>query len=200
MKNNNQYLTALPLLGMSRFIAMFLLLCSLSAQATAPRINAGLFGEETKADVVGYQSRPMAANTKSESALTVEIVTEAFNAAGKSVVVDILPSNQLAKYALVNNDAIALIGIHGDLTGQESSQYRVVTFYLRVTPLGEEPISLIFSKKNSRGDELHQAFTEGLQKIIKSGKYMEILEKHLGKGHVPTDYERRLRRSNPSLK
>lgn len=180
-----------PLVG----LALPLLLYSWSAQATAPRITPQMFGEETKADIVGYQSAPMDASARAEDALTLEIVKEAFSAAGKSPVVDVLPSAQLAKYALVNNDAAALIGGRGDLTEQETSQHRVITFYLK----GEYPVSLIFSKNNSHAEELHHAFNEGLQKIIKSGKYLEILEKHHGKGHTPADYKEHLQRHNRSL-
>ncbi len=198
MKHNDLCLSSGRLVGMTWLLAMFCLMCSMSAQATAPRINAELFGEEKKADIVGYQSLPVDANAKAVSALMVEIVTEAFNAEGKSLTVDMLPSSQLAKYALVNNDAVALIGVPGDLTTQESSQYRLATFYLKRKASGEEPVSLIFSKKNPRGDELHQAFNQGLQKIIKSGKYLEILKKYQIK--APADYEKRLRRYNPSLK
>jgi hypothetical protein len=200
MKNNNQYLTSVPLVGMTGVLAMFLLFCSCTEQATAPRISAQLFGEETKADIVGYQSSPMDANARAENALAVEIVTEAFNAAGKTPVVNVLPSRQLAKYALTNNDAAALIGGQRDLTAQEASQYRVVTFYLQGRGAAEEPVSLIFSNKHARANELHQAFSEGLQKIVNSGKYLEMLEKHHGKEHVPAGYFSRLKRHNPNLK
>jgi len=46
--------------------------------------------------------------------------------------------------------------------------------------------------------ELQPAFNEGLQKIIKSGKYLEILEKYHSK--APADYAGRLKRHNPSWK
>lgn len=185
---------------MTRLLAMFFLLCSCGAQATAPRITGQMFGEEKKADIVGYQSLPMDATAKSESALAMQIVTEAFKAAGKTPTVDLLPSKQLAKYALLDNNVVALLGSPQDLTEQEKNQYRVVTFFLKGSAPGEEPVSLIFSKKNARGDELHQAFNEGLQKILKNGKYLEILEKDRGKGQVPSDYVNRLKRHNPGWK
>ena len=184
--------------GMARLLAMSCLVFSWNAQATAPRIAPQLFGEEKKADIVGYQFTPLEAS-RSNGELAVgklaeEIVTEAFKAAGKAPVVDVLPSKQLAKYALFNNDAVALMGSPQDLAAKERNQYRVVTFYLRAG----EPISLIFS--DVRGRELHKAFNQGLQEIIKSGKYLEILEKYQGKGHVPADYASRLKRHNPSWK
>lgn len=183
-------------IAMARLLAMFCLVCSWSAQATAPRIAPQLFGEEKKADIVGYQFAPTETAAKSDGELAVEIVTEAFKAAGKTPAVDVLPSKQLAKYALFNKDAVALMGSPQDLAAKEKNQYRVVTFYLRAQ--GAEPVSLIFS--NARGKELHKAFNQGLQKIINSGKYLEILEKHHGKGRVPADYTSRLKRHNPGWK
>lgn len=185
-------------IGTARLLAMFCLVCSWSAEATAPRIAPQLFGEEKKADIVGYPFAPAEAAAKSDGELAVEIVTEAFKAVGKTPAVDVLPSKQLAKYALFNSDAVALMGSPQDLTAKEKNQYRVVTFYLRAQ--GDEPVSLIFSKKHARGNELQLAFSSGLQKIINSGKYLEILEKHYGKGQVPSDYASRLKRHNPGWK
>lgn len=197
MKNHQtQVLSRSAWLGITYCVAMFCLVCSWSAEATAPRIAPQLFGEEKKADIVGYQFAPSDASAKSDGELAVEIVTAAFNAAGKKPVLDVLPSKQLAKYALFNKDAVALMGRLQDLTAREKNQYRVVTFYLRAQ--GEEPVALIFSK--ARGNELQLAFSQGLQKIIKSGKYLEILVKYCGKGQVPADYASRLKRHNPGWK
>lgn len=199
MKNDQTVVLSSLLAGMMRLLAVLCLFCSWSAEATAPRIAPGLFGEERKADIVGYRLAPLASAVQSDGELAVEIVKEAFNAAGKAPVVDVLPSKQLAKYALLNNDAVALMGSQRDLLAKEKNQYRVTTFYLRGIAFGEEPVALIFNKKKL-GNELHQAFNEGLQKIIKSGKYLEILEKYYGKGRAPADYASRLKRHNPGWK
>lgn len=187
MKNtNNRTLTGL--------LATALLACSFSAQATAPRITPQLFGEEQKADIVGYELAPTSAAAKSESALEVEIVTHAYKAEGKAPVVDVLPSKQLATYALINNDAQALIGSEQDLAGQDKKRYRSVTFYLGAS--GDQPVALIFSK--AHGNELYQTFNEGLQKIVRNGAYLTILQKYHEK--VPADYAGRLKRLNPGWK
>ncbi|MDD5268059.1 MAG: hypothetical protein PHO08_13180 [Methylococcales bacterium] len=186
--------------GMVRLLTLFCLVCSWNAQATAPRITSQMFGEEKKADIVGYQLAPLDAAAKQDGELAVQIVMEAFKAAGKTPLVDVLPSKELARYALFNNDAVALIGSPQDLTAKEKNQYHLITFYLRGIPPGEEPVSLIFAKKNPRGKELQSAFKEGLQKIIKSGKYLELLEKYYGKANVPADYPSRLKRHNPGWK
>lgn len=191
MKNYN-YFSYAGLGGMKRLLAIALLVCSFSANATAPRITAELFGEEKKADIVGYQFADAAA--KSESALTVEIATAAFKAAGKTPSIDVLPSKQLATYALFNNDAAGLIGSPQDLAARDRSQYRVVTFYL--SGAGDEPVALIFS--NAQGKGWHKAFVDGMQKILKNGKYLKIIEKH--RSNLPADYITRLKRQNPGWK
>lgn len=182
-------------------LAIFCLVCAWSAEATAPRITPKMFGEEKNADIVGYQlaaSSEVAAKPMGE--LVLAIVTEAFKAAGKTPTVDVLPSRQLASYALTNNEALALIGSLQDLTAKDKDQYSVVTFYLKGEATGEEPVALIFGKKNEHANELYVAFNEGMQKIIENGKYLEILEKYHGQGHVPADYAKRLKRQNPSWK
>ena len=180
--NNNHWLESLT--------ALLLLACSCSAFATAPRITAKMFGEEKKADIVAYQS----ADAKSDSALMVEIVTAAFSVSGKSPVLDVLPSRQLAVYELFSGDALALIGSPQDLAAKDSKQYSVVTFYLRAQ--GDEPVALIFS--NARGAEYKKAFVAGMQKLFKSGKYLEMIEQSRGK--LPADYISRVKRQNPGWK
>ena len=179
---------------MTGLLAAAALACSFSAQATAPRITPQLFGEEQKADIVGYESAPINAATRSENALEVEIVTEAYKAEGKTPRIDVLPSKQLATYALINNDAQGLIGTLQDLASQDRKQYRQVTFYLGASK--DKPVALIFSK--AHGNELYQAFNEGLQKIVNSGEYMTILHKYHDK--VSADYLGRLKRHNPGWK
>ena len=172
--------------------ALLLLACSFSAQATAPRITAQLFGDEKKADIVAYQSAT--ADAKSETELTLAIATEAFKASGKTPIIDVLPSQQLATYALFNNEALALMGSAQDLAGQDKKKYSVVAFYLRGA--GDESVVLIFS--NANGKELHKAFVAGMKKILKSGKYLQLVEKSRGK--LPADYVSRVQRLNPSWK
>lgn len=183
MKNyNNHWLAGLA--------ALLLLACSFSAFATAPRVTAQMFGEERKADIVAYQS----VETQPDGALVVEIVTAAFRAAGKSPVLDVLPSRQLAVYELFSSDALALIGSPQDLATKDRKQYSVVTFYLSTQ--GDKPAALIFS--NARGGALKKVFIDGMQKLFKSGKYLAMIEKSRGK--LPADYISRVKRQNPGWK
>ena len=175
-----------------RLTALLLLAFSFGAQATAPRITAKLFGDEAKADIVAYQAA--SADAKSQTELTLAIVTEAFKASGKTPIIDVLPSKQLATYALFNNEAVALMGSAQDLAGQDIKKYSVVAFYLRGA--ANEPVALIFS--NVHGKELQEAFVSGMQKILKSGKYLQLVEKSRGK--LPADYVGRVQRLNPSWK
>jgi len=183
-KHNNR------MIWIARLSALLLLACSFGVQATAPRITAQLFGEERKADIVAYQSTGM--DSRSETALMVQLVTEAFKSVGKTPVVDVLPSKQLATYALFNNDVVALIGIEQDVSRQDKKQYNVVTFYLK----GDEAVALIFSKV--RGADLHKAFVGGMHKILKNGRYQELIV--LSGDKLPADYVSRIKRMNPGWK
>lgn len=187
MKNNKD---CSSLLSIRQLVVIFLLTCSFPVYATAPRITAQLFGEEKQSDIVSYQPRAAQADTL----LVLEIVEEAFKAAGKSPVVDVLPSRQLAAYSFFNNDVAGLIGSLEDLAGKEKGRYRVVTLYL--SGADEQPVILIFS--NQRGQELHKAFVNGMQKIISSGKYQQLFEKYRGK--LPAGFIPRLKRLNPGWK
>lgn len=188
------------LAGMARLVAFLCLIFSWSAQATAPRIAPQMFGEEKKADIVGYQIAAMDADARLESEVALEIVKEAFKAAGNMPTVDVLPSRHLAIYALLNNDVAAMIGNPQDLSAKDRKHYSSAVFYLGIVQSGKKPSALIFGGKHARGDELHQAFNGGLQKIIRNGKYLAILEKYYGKNRVPADYVSRLQQLNPNLK
>lgn len=187
MKKNRDYLF-FPCIR--QFLVIFLLSCSFSAYATAPRITAQLFGEERQSDIVSYQP----AGAHADNLLVLEIVNEAFKAVGKSPVVDVLPSKQLAVYTFFNNDVAGLIGNQDDLAGKVKKQYRMVTFYL--AGVDEQPVALIFS--NQRGLALHKAFVNGMQNIISSGKYQQLFEKYHDK--LPAGFILRLKRQNPGWK
>jgi len=179
----------------SSLLAIFAI-CSLffawTAQATAPRVTPKLFGEVKVADIVSYQLSPLNSASKADGELGMELLTEAFKAVGKSPVVDMLPSKQLATYALFSNDVAGLIGSPRDLAAKQKSQYRLTPFLLVGAAPNEDVIALIAST-NARGSELNQAFNDGLQKIIKNGKYLEILEKHRDKEQIPANYFNRLK-------
>lgn len=173
----------------------FLVLFSLPAQATAPRINAEMFGDEKQADIVGYQLTPLDAKAKKDGEMMTEIIVEAFKAAGIAPTLDMLPSKQLASYALTNNDSVGFVGNPGDLTTNPKIKYHSIALAFR----GSEPVFLILSN-NNRGDELYKAFDQGLQQIVKNGKYLELLQKYFGKDQVPSDYVARLKKQNPNWK
>lgn len=200
---NKQITISSPRVATSVAASLLLMLglfISYGAQATAPRIAPQLFGEEKAVDVVAYQVGSADAATKNENLLTIDLLIAAFAAAGKQPVVDVLPSRQLAVYKLARHEVAALVGEHQDLTEQERSRYRVITFHVRTREAEEVPVALFFSKKHARGAELHQAFNAGLGKIIANGTYLKVLEKYQGKGNVPAGYLNRLKRYNPGQK
>jgi ABC-type amino acid transport substrate-binding protein len=194
MKNHKQL--SFKTRSLSVLVPIFATLClwnPLSTQATAPRLTSELFGEAKVADIVSYQLSPINAITKAESDLALELTKEAFKAAGKSPVLDLLPSKQLATYALMNNDVVGLIASSRDLSTKQKSQVKVLPFLLMNNTVNDEAIALVLST-NTKGNELAQAFNDGLKKIIKNGQYLEILEKYRGKGKVPADYFTRLKK------
>lgn len=165
-----------------------------TALATAPRIAPQLFGEERITDIVGYRLAPDSEAESAESGLAVALVTAAFAAAGQAPVIDMLPSRQLARYVLEQNEAAALIGGPGDPGVAETAADRRVVFYLRETG---EPLSLIFSKTHPRAGKLFDAFRDGLRRIVASGRYRELLEQHGRAPGAAADAVVRLQRLDP---
>lgn len=194
-KHKTVFLSLMSYGSIANLLTGLLLVSSFGAQATAPRINAQMFGEEKQAEIVGYQFAPLDETAKSDGEMAIEIITEAFKAVGAVPSMDVLPSKQLASYALINNDAVGFIGSPQDLAENPKIKYHKTVFFFR----NNEPVSLMFSR-DKRGDELHNAFSQSLQKIIQSGKYLEIMEKHRGKGQTPSDFVTRLKKQNPSWK
>jgi hypothetical protein len=106
------------------------LFCSWTAQATAPRIVAQLF-DERKADIVSYEIPPLMTTSQADGGLAIAIISAAFNAAGQKLIIDILPAKPLAKYALLNNEVVAMIGDVQDLSVKEKTQVIPEAFYLK---------------------------------------------------------------------
>ncbi len=167
------------------FLACLCLVLPLQALATAPRISAEMFGAEKRQDIAAYLV------DQQEMDLMAEIVAEAFRPSGLSPSVDAMPSRQLARYALSSGDAPVLMGTAQDLP--KKGDYRKIGFYIR--PSGEA-VFLIFGH-GGRADRFYDAFESGLRRMLKSGKYAEILGKHL-KAHG--DAAERVERLNPQWK
>jgi hypothetical protein len=181
----------------SKILFLFLLLfISLSSVAgTAPRVTAQLFGEEKKYEIITYHYSTADFAANPDNNLALEIVIEAFKAIGKIPNVDQMPSKQLAFYTLFENQkAVAMIGKSEDLKNQNKKKFSAITFYYGAA--GDAPVLLIISL--ARGKELSKSFAEGMHKIIISGKYLEIIEKHRGK--MSEDYLSQLFRQNPGWK
>jgi hypothetical protein len=186
--------------NLASLLALCLLLFAWGAEATAPRVAPKMFGEERQVDVVGYYSDQNSPPAETEGKLTADLLGAAFQAGGMQPYIDVLPSKQLAKYEFVVNQVPVLICAEGDLTAKEMRRYRTVTYFLRDVAHGKNPVSLVFDLKNPRGDKLYKAFDNGLQKIIKNGSYLEVMQKHLGKEAVPSGYLDHLKRQNPGWK
>lgn len=171
-----------------------------TVEATAPRISAGMFGEEKKADILQYRLSILGTSIESEQKLLTGIVAEIFKAGGKSPVMDVQPARQLAKYSLFNGEVAALIGSPKDFNNKEKKRYHIVIFYLSGAKTNGAEVAMIFSKTHPSANNLHSVFESSIQQLIASGKYLEILETHYGKGSITSEYFDSLRQRNPNWK
>lgn len=189
-----------PIHALTSLLLLAGLLFAWSAEATAPRIAPKMLGETRQVDIVGYYSVQDAQTVAEEGKLTGDLLDAAFEAGGMQPYIDVLPSKQIAKYEFVVNQVPALIAAAADLSAKEKKRYRTITYYLRDIAQGQDPVLLAFDLKNPRGNKLYKAFRLGLQRIIANGRYLELMEKHLGKDRVPSVYLDQLKRHNKGWK
>lgn len=119
-------------LNFSQLLATFCLFWSCSSYATAPRIAPQMFGEERKADIIAYETTPLVTTTQTDGGLVIAILSAAFNASGQKLIIDIVPAKPLAKYALLNNEVVAMIGDNQDISAKEKNQVIGEAFYLKL--------------------------------------------------------------------
>lgn len=171
-----------------------------TAEATAPRISAGMFGEEKKADILQYRLAEFSTAVDPEQKLLASIVDKAFKAGGMSPVLDVQPARQLAKYALFKGEVAALIGRTQDFNAKEKKRYRFLTFYLSGgVPSGSE-IALVISNIHPAANDLYFAFESGMRQLLASGQYLEMLEAHHGRGSIPATYLDLIKSHHPGWK
>ncbi|MBF0508481.1 MAG: hypothetical protein HQK57_06090 [Deltaproteobacteria bacterium] len=152
------------------------------AWATAPRFAPEMFGaEKTKLEIFIYEIPPLIKMTAEKGGPLSEVIRQALKVEGVEVEVKILPSLSLIKYSLINENAVAALGLT-DLSDNEKKHLIFVPCYL--TKVQTQPVSLIFNKKHPQGEKLAGKFKQGLKKLIESKEYIQILEKGLGKGQV----------------
>jgi len=184
-------------------ISLLILCCLIvpcDAVATAPRIAPPLFGDDSQADVVGYQSAPIGSRAKAEEQLILALLRAAFEVSGIQPIIDILPSKQLAHYEFVVNEVPGLIVNQHDIKTHRLAHAQQVVFYLKGTTDEAEAIVLLFSDKNPRARELHRVFDKGLQAIVANGRYLDVMQQYLGAGELPSGMIGRLKRLNPGWK
>lgn len=122
---------ALTLLNIRRLLGVACLFFAYSAQATAPRIAPQMFGEERKADIIAYEISPLVTTSQTDGGVAIAILSAAFNATGQKLLIDIVPAKPLAKYALLNNEVVAMIGDNQDISEKEKNQVIAEAFYLK---------------------------------------------------------------------
>ncbi len=124
-----------PFLSLRNIGQLLVALClfwSDGSYATAPRIAPQMFGEERKADIIAYEIAPLVTTNQTDGGLAIAILSAAFNASGQKLIIDIVPAKPLAKYALLNNDVVAMIGESQDISAKEKNQFLAEAFYLKI--------------------------------------------------------------------
>lgn len=119
-------------LKISQFLVVLCFFWSVGASATAPRISAQMFGEERKADIIAYEMPPLVTTSQTDGGIAIAILSAAFNASDEKLIIDIVPAKPLAKYALLNNEVVAMIGDSQDLQAKEKKQVIAEAFYLKL--------------------------------------------------------------------
>lgn len=122
----------LNLHNISRLLITLCLFWSYGCYATAPRIAPQMFGEERKADIIAYEIPPLVTGTQTDGGLAIAILSAAFNASGQKLIIDIVPAKPLAKYALLNDEVVAMIGESPDISAKEKNQFLSEAFYLKI--------------------------------------------------------------------
>jgi len=102
-------------------------------------------------------------------------------------------------------DLCGVIKETGQFTVQRAFAGEAGNFVPLEIPRSTGPITVMIAGDQAQGAELGARIDEALKRMIKSGKYKQILEKYLGKGKVPGDwfdelekYRNRYRRSQSS--
>lgn len=179
-------------------LSLFGVLCLFAAgsvQATAPRIAAQMFGVESKADIAAYPFVQITdSSSKAEEELLLELVRAAYKAAGQEVVIDVMPSRQLAQYALQNGDVAALLGTNQD----SAAKTHAIVFFIREN--NEQPVSLIFNIKSEQANKRYKAFANGLNKIISDGQYAHIFSLYCGKDATAAEMIKHIKSLNQKVK
>ncbi|MBF0495655.1 MAG: hypothetical protein HQK58_03620 [Deltaproteobacteria bacterium] len=162
------------------------------AWATAPRFAPGMFGaDKTKLEIFIYESPPLIKISAENGGPLSEIIRQALKAEGVEPEIKILPSLSLIKYSLINDNAVAALGLT-DLSDIEKKQFIFVPCYL--AKVQTPPVLLIFNKKHPEGESLAGKFKQGLKKLIDNKQYSQILAKGLGKDQVSLEAITKLKR------
>lgn len=162
----------------SSLLLMFLFNFSI-ANAVAPRITQDMFGQEVSADILAYES--IETNDSQVTDITVEIVKQAFAIEETLLNIDVVPSTQLAIYALFNGDVLALIGNESDLTAFDKSQYFCSVFYIHDNATQKIPFALYIDKNAPNAEKLFTSFEQGLLKLLENQTYSDIIQSKSGK-------------------
>jgi len=134
---------------------------SIAAYAVAPRISQDMFGQEINSDILAYDSTN--SNDRHHTEVAVQIAKQAFAIEQITLSIDIVPSKQLAIYALFNGDVRALIGKKSDLTSLDQSDYFNSVFYIYDDGTTKIPIALYINKNAQDAEKMFSSFNETIK-------------------------------------
>jgi len=109
----------------------------------------------------------------------------------KSIIKVTEADNEQSLFRQLKEGRIDLCGIikeTGEFTIKKEFPGEVDNFVPIEIPNSFGPVTVMIDWNYPDGKNLGAKIDEGLKKIIENGKYLQILERHLGKGKVPDDW------------
>ncbi|MDD5037390.1 MAG: hypothetical protein PHE55_21905 [Methylococcaceae bacterium] len=103
---------ALHFIGKSLAALLLALAIVQPASATAPRFSAAKLAAEAKPHLVAYEYPPLVTGNESEAGAAIEMVRQAFEAMGKPISIEVLPSRSFALHLLTDDEKV--LGMLGE--------------------------------------------------------------------------------------
>lgn len=107
-------------------ILLVILADSRIAEATGPRFTPQMFEDEDKIQIVAYEYPPLTTLEIASMGLVTEVVQASFKEADMEVTIEIQVLKDLAKYYLLQDNAIAMMGQKQDFSEEEQKQLVII--------------------------------------------------------------------------
>lgn len=162
--------------------------------ATAPRFAPDWFilDEGSKPLIVAYEYSPYRTVSTENKGIHMEIVMAAFKAAQVDVDVEIQPVKDLVRYALFQENALAVIGENWNFSKEEQRNLVSIPFAFIEKTENDVLSFIIFNRRHQEGKSMADLFLEGFKKILKNGNYRDLFERSDTGRSIPRSYFKRL--------